>query len=328
MPRSPRSHLPGGVFHLVARTLGKRGRFPTSLRRRILVDMAEVFERSDAGLLAYAIMPNHLHLVVKQGDRPLSSFMQPLLRRVALRVQRAHRTEGHIFERRFRDRVCLEPYYIRNAILYNHLNRVRARLAAGPDDDGEWTSHTLYAGDDGPAHPLGAVLSHRLGLGVFAPDPDADLDATRRSYRAFVAWRMEADRCEAARRGGAAADSDRPDPPSVVGGHRPWAESFPGLGPVPAPLGDGRIRRRRRPPSKPPDLADIARRTLAGLGLDVDLERVRSPFKGRAEARARREIVRRQSDAGHPNHAIARYLRVSPQCVSTILVGRGHRTGE
>lgn len=166
--------------------------------------------------------------------------------------------------------------------------------------------------------PLDAVLSHRLGLNLFAPDADADLDAIRRSYRAFVAWRMECDRHEAAQREGTAADSDRPDPPQVVGGHRPWAESFPGLGLVPAPLGDIGTPRRRGP-RKPPDLGDIARRTLAELGLDVDLDLVRSPFKGRKEAQARREIARRQSDAGHPNHAIARYLRASPtSCESAV----------
>ncbi len=317
MPRYPRSHLPGAVFHLTARTLGRRGRFSEVIRSQIERDIAAVFARSDARLLAYCVMSNHLHLVIRQGQKPLDRCMKPLLRRVALRAQRAHRTTGHIFEGRFRDSACLDPHYIRNAIVYTNLNPVRAGLVDAPGQY-VWSSHGSYSRDDPAsgrrAGPLESVLAAELGLTLFAPTAGADRGALRASYDRFVAWRLECDLFE-----GYDAGSERPEPPPLWGGQDPWARRFPEFATRPDFAGADLVRARRRQRT---DLSDIAKRMVAELRLDLDLDLIRSGCKTRVIARARRDIVLRAHDAGHPNHVIARYLRVSPQCVSTIIVGR------
>ena len=85
MGRTRRPHLPGVPFHLVARAQGKAPLF-IGLEATVARMVREQVERTGGQLLSYAIMPNHLHIVYVQGVQPLAAFMQPLLRRLALRV--------------------------------------------------------------------------------------------------------------------------------------------------------------------------------------------------------------------------------------------------
>ncbi|HUG38980.1 MAG TPA: transposase [Longimicrobiales bacterium] len=184
MGRSFRPNLPGGTFHLTSRLQGREALFTPALRTRFVAAMRAQVAHSDVALLAYVIMPNHFHLVLQQGDAPLFRFMQPLLRRVALMVQRRHRREGHVFERRYRDNPCGDADHLRNAIVYTHLNPVRARLC---DEAGAypWSSHGLWAGGraaaDGGRHPVN--LERAASLVDLAPDPD--YGQLRRAYIAL-----------------------------------------------------------------------------------------------------------------------------------------------
>lgn len=325
MPRHKRSYLPGAVFHLTARTQGREPWFTEALRSPIVACVASTIRVSDARLLAYAIMPNHLHLVIIQGECSLGRVMQPLLRRVAFLVQRAHQTEGHVFERRFRERACLDPGYVRNAILYTHLNPVRAGLAGDPATY-HWTSHGLYATEEERPSCMIGVLAADHALSLFAPRERLELPALRRAYREHVGWRVRCDLHEMAEALGK-ANGPAPGPPSVLSGDMYWARAF-AVPFRPSAQRSGREGLVRAPRT---DLREIAVRTLAEQAPGLELERVRSGDKGRAVVRIRRIMVPRMSAAGHRGGAIARFLRVSDQCVSNILVaerrGRG-RDGE
>lgn len=318
MPRTPRSYLPGAVFHLTARTQGHAPWFTDRLRPHIAEYAASSLRVSDAQLLAWAIMPNHLHLIVRQGAWPLGRVMSPVLTRVALLVQRAHSLEGHVFERRFHDVPCHDPEHVRNAIVYTHLNPVRAGLA-GELSAYPWTSHPMYAAADSGPSCMEGVLRVGLGLRLFAHREGLSAAGLRRAYSRHVEWRIERDRQIAAETLGfdIASPSARP---RVLGGRRGWSHTF-------APL----FRNHKvgcdegAPPPASHDLRDIAKGVLAELELGISLDRVRSNCKERTVVRARRAMVLRMSDAGHTGLAIARYLRVSPQCVSNILTR--HRRG-
>lgn len=310
MPRAPRSHLPGAVFHLTARTQGHEPWFTEELRPRIADVIAWSLGVSDALLLAWAIMPNHLHLVVRQGGWRLERVMHPLLHRTAILVQRTHGVEGHVFERRFRDRACLDPDYVRNAIVYTHLNPVRAGLVRTPIDYA-WTSHTMYAVAAGGPSCMDGVLSAESGLPLFAAWPGMAPGELRQAYERFVDWRMQQDRRLKAEDSGDEM-IPLPNAPIVRDGDRCWSRAFAPLFRPHRMSGEDGLQRRH-------DLGKIAVDALAELAPGVPLERVRSSCKERAVVRARRGLVRRMSDAGHLGVAIARYLRVTPQCVSNIL---------
>lgn len=289
------------------------------MRSSIVPCAASTIGASDARLLAYAIMPNHLHLVIIQGEWPLDRVMQPILRRVALLVQRAHATTGHVFERRFRDRPCMDPDHVRNAIVYTHLNPVRAGLVDDPAEY-RWSSHGEYATGGGEPNQLSDILAVDHALPLFAPRDAVSLSERRRAYERHVASRVQRDDYAAEAALGRAVGLP-PAPPPVLSGDMYWARMFTAAFRVAPRWWDTD----ERPHSRPHELREIAVHTLTELAPGLDLERVRSSDKSRAVVAVRRTMVVRMRAAGHRGSAIARFLRVSDQCVSNILVD--HRRG-
>lgn len=314
MGRRHRSYLPGAVFHLTTRTQGGEPWFTPVLRTRLVDYAASAIRRTDATLLAYAIMPNHLHLVLRQGRQPLDRVMQPLLRRAALVVQRSHGLVGHVFQRRYRDHVCLDPDYARNTIVYTHLNPVRAGLLEDPGAY-DWASHRFYLGDATVPEPMASVLAVDDGLRLFAPWDGCTISDLRGAYSRLVGWQLERDR-QAATEEPVETARSLPPRPFVLAADTAWSHSF-------APLfRDGTPGGTDSPSmygSAAGDLDRIARHTLAEHAPDLQLDEVRTNSKRPAIVRARRRLIPRLAAAGHSGAAIARFLGVSQQCVSNVL---------
>ena len=302
--------MPGVVFHLNARTQDGKPRFGPAVRSRIRGLIGDALGSSDARVLAYAVMSNHLHVVLQQGRWSLGRVMQPLLRRVALLVHSLEGTQGHVFERPFHDRACMDPHHVRNAIVYVHLNPVRAGIVDRPSDY-RWSSHDLYAELSADTRVPVHVAT---GLRLFAPHPDATHAELSQGYQRYLAWRLERDRLLAA-----AADSDvdplpEPDEFRVTG---PWGRVYAPLFPTRPPGGAVRAD----PEAQERDLRDIAIRTFAmsDPAPGVHLDQVRSACRLAELVRIRRRMVWHMAQAGHRGCDIARYMRVSDQCVSAIL---------
>jgi putative transposase len=319
MGRTLRSYLPGAVFHLTARTQGHEPWFTDVLRPRIVEYIASATAVSDGQLLAYAVMSNHLHLVLRQGERPLDGVMQPLLRRIAGLVQRSRGAERHVFERRFTDRACLDPAYVRNSIVYTNLNPVRAGVVAQAHDY-PWSSAAAYQADGRGPECMIPVLAVETGLGLFAPRDGLGVDRLRRAYERYSGRRIRCDHHRAAAERGHAVGAP-PPPPPVRSGDLFWTRTFG------QPLRPGPASNGGRPADSPArlDMRDIARTIMAAHAPDLSLDAVRSAYRGRDVVPVRHLMVRRMHDAGYPGGAIARYLRVSGQCVSKILTEHRRR---
>lgn len=150
MPRQLRPYLPGGFFHVTARTQGGHGWFDPPTRDFICDAIATVQRRTDLTLVAFVVMPNHIHLVVRQGDHHLSRFMQPLLTRVAMSVRKKYELVGHVFGQRYWTHPCLSLDYLQTCVEYVHRNPVKAELCAAACDY-RWSSASAYSGGRPPA---------------------------------------------------------------------------------------------------------------------------------------------------------------------------------
>lgn len=316
MARIRRSHLPGAVFHLTARTQGHEPWFTETLRSRITGYMASEIRMSDTQLLAFAIMPNHLHLVVRQGNRPLSHLMQPLLLRTALLVQRSNGFCGHVFERRFRDRACLEPTHVRNAVVYTHLNPVRARLARDPASY-KWSSHALCAAPDAEPRCMAAALATKTTLGLFATHAGQSVAELRRAYIRHVERRLERDQHDA---------QEAPPETAFLQPSSPMLSDEAGSAPARISPCDAATAPFPGAAKTVRDPEHIARDILVERAPLVRLAQLRSNFKGREVVRARRAVIVRLSGVGYRTGAIARYLRVTDQCVSNVLSAERRKT--
>ncbi|HEX7120060.1 MAG TPA: transposase [Longimicrobiales bacterium] len=303
MGRRKRPHHPGMVFHLVSRTHRREPWFTPQLRPAIVDLIHRMVGRTDAQLLAYAVMPNHLHLVLRQGRGELSGVMQPLLRRVALRVQRQHGFEGGVVERRFRDRSCMSPDHVRSAIIYTHLNPWRAGLC-GDDLAYEWTSHRAYLpGADPTEFGIDKEVQGRV-LELFAEHEHCTRDELCRRYLASLDWRMRMDRVAA---GFQAADTADPLflPAPTVAGDAAWARYF---------SADARGETDGDVPL--PDLRDFLRGQLDRYEPGMMVTELRGSWLPRSTARLRANLIRAAAERGYRTGAIARFFDIAPQSVS------------
>jgi putative transposase len=79
---------------------------------------------------AWALLPNHFHLLVRTGSRPLARAMRSLLTGYAGAFNRRHHRTGHLFQNRYRSTVVDEEAYFLELIRYLHLNPLRAGVVA------------------------------------------------------------------------------------------------------------------------------------------------------------------------------------------------------
>lgn len=261
--------------------------------------------RSDARLIAYAVMPNHIHIVAQQGNRRLADFMQPLLRRIVLLVQRRYQRTGHVFERRFRDAMCVDAEYLRNAIVYVHLNPVRAGISTTADDY-EWTTHSSFCGLARPDDQLSTNLARESALRLFAPRAAAESHSDTAHYRTFMHWRMQMDAWGAD--DNVRCGYHRPSRPCTGTGDDHWQHSF-------APYLAHEAERIRRPART--DMRDIAIASINALTPGMPLDDLRSGRLGVDMVRVRRHFILRALAAGYSGRKIALFLCVSPSTVSS-----------
>ena len=146
MPRKPRLHFPGAVYHVILR--GNRGQdlfLDLTDRRQFYSLLQNGTERFGHRIHAFCLMSNHLHLAIQVGEIPLARIMQNLGFRYTQYFNRRHRKIGHLFHGRYKALLVEADSYLLELVRYVHLNPVRAAMAERPEDY-PWSGHRAYLG--------------------------------------------------------------------------------------------------------------------------------------------------------------------------------------
>lgn len=129
MPRQARLDAPGVLHHVWARGIERTQIFRDDRDRNGFIDrLIGLVERKAFLIYAWALIPNHFHLLVRTGKLPLSRSMQRLLGGHAGAFNRRYRRVGHLFQNRYRSTVCEDEPYFLELTRYIHLNPIRAHL--------------------------------------------------------------------------------------------------------------------------------------------------------------------------------------------------------
>jgi REP element-mobilizing transposase RayT len=113
-------------------------------RDRLLEQLGKAVVRCSWHVYAFAIMPNHLHVVLKTPQPNLSRGMQSFLSGYANAWSRRHRFSGHVFQGRYRTELVEDETYLWTVSRYVHLNPVRGLLVDHPAA-WAWSSYPGYA---------------------------------------------------------------------------------------------------------------------------------------------------------------------------------------
>ena len=129
MPRKARIDAPGALHHIIVRGIEKRNIFEDDKdRKQFIKRLGDIFSEAETPIYAWALIPNHLHLLLKTGLTPIATLMRRLLTGYAVYFNHRHRRHGHLFQNRYKSILCQEEPYFRQLVRYIHLNPLRANL--------------------------------------------------------------------------------------------------------------------------------------------------------------------------------------------------------
>jgi putative transposase len=177
MARKPRIHFSGALYHVITRGNRRQGIFLDERDfKMFLTYLSDYKSRYSFHLYAYALMRNHLHLLVEVEEIPLGRIMQSLLFRYTRYFNRRHGEVGHLFQGRYKAILCDKDTYLLELVRYIHLNPVRAKVVRRPEDY-VWTGHLSYV-----RNGAGSLIDEALVLDQFG----GRRSLGRRRYRLFV----------------------------------------------------------------------------------------------------------------------------------------------
>jgi putative transposase len=131
MPRKARIDAPGAIHHVIGRGINRQEIFSDKKDyNNFLERLDDLLTGSRTSCYAWALIPNHFHLLLRTGDDSISNIMKRLLTGYAVSYNRRHGRSGHLFQNRYKSILCQEDTYLLELVRYIHLNPLRAKVVS------------------------------------------------------------------------------------------------------------------------------------------------------------------------------------------------------
>lgn len=131
MPRKARIDAPGALHHIIGRGINRQDIFSDKYDYgNFLKRMGKVLTETKTPCYAWALMPNHFHLLLRTGKVSVSTIMRRLLTGYSVTFNKRHNRVGHLFQNRYKSILCQEDAYLLELVRYIHLNPLRAGLVS------------------------------------------------------------------------------------------------------------------------------------------------------------------------------------------------------
>ena len=155
MARPLRIQFDEALYHITARGNRRERIFESDADRvRLLESIARSLARFGVEVHAYALLPNHFHLLVRTKRANLSRWMHWVMVTYTMWFNRRHHKVGHLFQGRYKSLLVEGGSYLLGLSRYLHLNPVRGKVIGrgNPRERRErlrkypWSSYRGYAG--------------------------------------------------------------------------------------------------------------------------------------------------------------------------------------
>lgn len=142
MPRRPRIHLDGIPLHIVQRGHNREPCFfGEEDCHAYLYWLSEALQKERCALHAYALMTNHVHLLVTpERASSIPQIIIALGRRYVQYINRIYRRTGTLWDSRYKSSLIQADSYLLSCQRYIELNPVRAAMVDDPAHY-RWTSY-------------------------------------------------------------------------------------------------------------------------------------------------------------------------------------------
>jgi putative transposase len=144
MSRKKRIHLPNRYYHVVCRGNRRDPLFRNNTDfQAFLYILYQLHEKHPFEIASYCLMTNHYHLQIRSNEISLSKLMSLINKRYANYYNTKYRLTGHVYEKRYFDKVIDDKEGMLEVSRYIHLNPVAARMVKRPENY-PWSSFYLY----------------------------------------------------------------------------------------------------------------------------------------------------------------------------------------
>ena len=123
-------------FHVFNRGAGKDLLFFNAGNYEYLLRLVKRYhKKNNVTLIAYCLMPNHYHFLLRQdSNEPLSKFINVLFNAYVQSVNQQQNRKGTLFEGRFRHVWIDRDEYLIHLCRYIHRNPLKAGLVSQPEN--------------------------------------------------------------------------------------------------------------------------------------------------------------------------------------------------
>ena len=143
--RKIRKNVTTSIFHIMVQGINKEYIFNQEIYiKKYLKFLKENQKQTNLKIIAYCIMTNHAHLLIKSENiQELSKFMQKVNSSYARYYNYMEKRVGYVFRDRFKSQAIMSEKQYYNCIRYIHLNPVKAKIVE-KQEDYKYSSYIIY----------------------------------------------------------------------------------------------------------------------------------------------------------------------------------------
>ncbi len=180
MPRKARIDAPGALHHIIIRGIERSHIFTDDCDRDNFIErLGDIVTETKTFCFAWALMPNHVHILLRTGRSAPATVMRRLLTGYAVSYNRRHRRYGHLFQNRYKSILCQEDSYLLELVRYIHLNPLRAKIVVSLSELDKYA----YCGHSALMDKISREFQDTGYVRRFFGD---NLPSARKAYRAYV----------------------------------------------------------------------------------------------------------------------------------------------
>lgn len=168
MPRNARKKSNFRIYHIILRGINKQKIFEDNEDSFYFLEKLKTYkEISGYEIYAYCLMSNHIHLLMKEEEEPLSTVFRRIGASYVYWYNWKYSRVGHLFQDRFRSEPVETDEYFLTVMRYIHQNPLKAGIVKEIQEY-LWTSYREYS-----QKPF--ICNTKFALNMFSGDTDKAL---------------------------------------------------------------------------------------------------------------------------------------------------------
>lgn len=143
MPRKSRETSGTGIYHVMLRGINRQNIFYDTKDYEIFLELLRQQTHPEderhrqlpphCVVYAYCLMPNHVHLLLREKEETLASVMKSIVVAYAWHYNKRYQHLGPVFQDRFRSEPVNDDAYFFTLLRYIHQNPIKAGMVEEVD---------------------------------------------------------------------------------------------------------------------------------------------------------------------------------------------------